>query len=383
MLDALEAKKVLVRLSAGLPPPARLAPDFLVGHERLLAEWLADLDQYVTLGGSLLRIVVGPTGNGKTHLGEAVKAIAAQRGFLVCQIDAQAQRTSGDDLSLYRAFCQGLTLPAEYLCGGTAQGLLPVIEHIAETLDGKAVRRALAKAALPIPALADALAALVDAVRDGRIGAGAPAADRGWELMASLLQGEQLLAGPSPCALRARHPAPFRHLRRAPAKRDARLWLESLLRAFRPLGFPGALMVLDEHDETRKKALDGSIAQLRRQLDRLAEGNLPGAFVLYLVLDDFPERVREGHVALEQRIAPLLDRKLPSRLMTHLRDLRDMDGPAFLEAVAERVHLLVRARPLPASLAGEVHALAAGFDKLSGPDTRGFIQAFSQLIAQT
>ena len=372
-----ESKRLLASFEAGLPPPPRLAARCLVGLDTLFQEWKHDLETYVAAGGSLLRIVVAPAGSGKTHLGEALKAAAAERGFLVCKVDAQAQHTSGDDLQLYRSFCMGLTVPAQYLDDKVPEsGLRSVLEDVAARLDAERVRDALRSVKLAVPAMRDTLAAVVDAIRAGSL-----TREPGWRAVLSALAGEKAPGAGSLSSLRAQFPKPFMHLKKMPGKRDSRLWLESLLLALRPLGFPGVILVLDEHDDARKKSLDQSIVQLRRQLDRLAEGHLTGTFVLYLVLDDFPDRVRESHAALDQRLSPLIKGQLPSRLMAPLSSLRDLSGANFLEAVAARLHELIEGAPISAQLAAQARALASRHAmKMAGVDTRAFVKLFAQLL---
>ena len=367
-----DARRLLAAFERGLPPPPRLAARCLVGLDTLFQEWKRDLETYVAGGGSLLRVVVAAPGSGKTHLGEALKATAAERGFLVCKIDAQSQHTSEDDLLLYRGFCLGLTVPDQYLGSlDVGQGLRSVLDQVAERMDGSAVRELLRPVKLPVPALKDTLAALVDASRSDMF-----RGDSGWGALLAVASGEKVRGLTSLSALRARYPSPFGHLKKLPGKRDARLWLESLLLALRPLGFPGVLLVLDEHDDARKKSLDESIVQLRQQLDRLAEGHLPGVFVLYLVLDDFPDRVKASHPALDQRMSPLIKGNLPSRLMAELSSLRDLEGAGFLEAIAERLHTLIMGAPMPGNLCVETTVLAKKHAaKLGGADTRAFVQS--------
>ena len=309
-----------------------------------------------------------------------MKAIAAERGFLVSKVDAQAQGTSGDDLMLYRAFCEGLTVPSDYLDGDGEAGLLSVLEEVAERLQPTDVTAALKQAVLPMQAVRDPLVAVVRQPRLQVIDGGETALDEGWRALASVLCGERPSWARSLGALRARHPGPFGLLKRFPGRRDARLWLESMLIALRHLGFPGTLVVLDEHDQASPKILDGSIVQLRHQLDRIAEGHLPGVFVLQLVLEDFPARVREHHSALEQRVMPILGTTLRSRLLMPLADLRDVDGPAFLEQVGDRLHHLIAGGPISDALRRRTRDLARKHSKLQGPDTRAFVKAFSQAL---
>jgi hypothetical protein len=377
-----EVQRTLRRFADGQPPNPMEAASLLVGFDRLMNEWTHDLERYLAAGGSLIRVVWGPPGSGKTHLGEALKAIAAQRNFLVCRIDVQSQHTDMDDLLLYRAMCQGLMLPDSYLVGDSAAGgvgLLSVLEDVGARMDGASVRAALRSERLPVACLRDILPALVDAIRGGLVGEGS-SMDRSWRALAAALAAELPPGCRSIAALRRTFdPEPFMRLTRLPGKRDARLWLESLLRSMRPLGFKGVLLVLDEHDDASVAALNRSIVQLRQQLDRLAEGHLPGAFVLYLVLDDFPERVRDVHTAVEQRIRPLLQGYVPNRLMTEMRALRDdSDAIEFLKAVGGRLYLLVGEGAPDARWRRRIAELAEEHDRMGEADTRAFVKAFAR-----
>jgi hypothetical protein len=253
-------------------------------------------------------------------------------------------------------------------------GLFGVLEDVAARMDGAAVRAALKPVKVPVPALKDAIAAAVEAIRVGPSGPG-------WQAMIQAIAGEKVARFGSLAKLRVEFPEAFRGVKRLPGKRDSRLWMESILLALRPLGFPGVLIILDEHDERRPAALDQSIVQLRRQLDRLAEGNLPGTFVLYLVLDDFPALVRDSHEALHQRIAPLLEREqLPMRLMTDLQDVRDSRGIEFLKAVGHRLFELVRGEAPGPDIEAQFTKLAKKHNKLNAPDTRAFVKSVASLL---
>jgi hypothetical protein len=375
-----DTKKLLAQFSSGLPPPPRYAADLLAGFDGLMRDWTRDIETYVARGGSLLRIVVAPAGAGKTHLGEAVKGIAAQNGFLVTAIDAQSQRTAGDDLMLYRAFCAGLRIPGEYLDGEGELGFLRVLEDVADRMTPAEVLAALRAAPLPVPALREPLYQLVVQTRVTVLENGAPALPEPWRRLAEVITGERPPEARSIGALRAAWPSAFQHLRRLPQRRDARLWLESMLIALRQLGYPGTLAVLDEHDEGSERSLEGSIEQLRHQLDRLAEGNLPGVFFLQLVLEDFEARVRDSHAALEQRITPILDAPLRSRLLAPIDELRDVSGTSFLEQVGERLHVLATGGPPTPEGVLRLKELARKYTQLQGPATRDFVKSVAQML---
>lgn len=371
-----DAKRLLAAFEAGQPPPPRMAARSLVGLETIFQEWQNDLNTYIAGGGSLLRIVVAPPGSGKTHLAEALKSTAAEKGFLICKIDTQAQKTDTDDLVMYRAFCQSIMVPNCYFGErDAAPGLLGVLRDLATRMSGSEIRNKVRPMKLAIPAIKDVIADLVDAIRlDIPL-------DKGWRALLAVMEGEKIFGISSVTALRRYYPSQFRSLKKLPGKRDARLWLESLLLILQPLGFPGVLLVLDEHDDARKQTLDLSIVNLRHQLDKLAEGHLPGTFVLYLVLDDFPDRVSVSHPALDQRTSPIIEGKFPSRLMTDLESLRDIEGVDFLLEIAKRIHLLVFEAPMPSNLVPLVTELANKHSlKLGGINTRAFVKSFSQFL---
>ena len=374
MTQSPEGKLLLSRMQHGLPPQPRYAARVLVGLDRLMAEWTGDLERYVTAGGSLLRIVVAPPGSGKTHLSEALKAVAAERGFLVSVIDVQANRTGGDDLAVYQTFCRGLTSASAFLSGDRdAVGLRSVIENVAERMTASDVQAALADLRLPVSGVREALTDLVGALREG-----ASLSDRGWDELVTCLGGQKPRAGAVP-TLRRAYPRQFRHFRRMATKRDAHLWMESLLLATRGLGFAGTLVVLDEHDDTDRRAIDQSIAQLRTKLDRLAQGGLPGTFVLYLVLEDFPQRVQKAHIALDQRLSALLP-SVSTRMMVDLQTMRELSGAPFLVALAERVHLVAFERPMSAAAHRRVSLMAPKHVSLGGPRVREFVKAYLQQL---
>ena len=137
-----------------------------MGLDTVFQEWKRDLETYVAGGGSLLRVVVAAAGSGKTHLGEALKATAAERGFSCARLTLSRNIRAEDDLLLYRGFCLGLTVPGQYLGSlDVGQGLRSVLDQVAERMDGGTVRELLRPVKLPVPALKDTLAALVDASR--------------------------------------------------------------------------------------------------------------------------------------------------------------------------------------------------------------------------
>jgi hypothetical protein len=374
-----EVMSILERLTGGQPPPPKWAATLLVGFDRLLEQWKRDLEEYISFGGSLVRIIISPVGTGKTHLSRALLAIAAESDFLVCQIDAQSQRTN-DDLALYEAFCSGLKHPSILLNDGEEAGLLPLIVLAAQKLSGTEVRASLRKIKLPIQNLGDVLSPLIDELR--LIMARGGKADKetfdGIGALSALISGQSVLGTRSVAKVRKIIEYPLlKKLIRTPGKRDARLWLESLLLAIRALGFKGVVLVLDEHDAITRHTLDLHIVQLRRTLDKLTEGHLPGVFAVYFVLDNFGSLVYENHIALQQRIWPILEGQVPNRLMCELEDIRGIEGEEFLNMVGARMFGLTSDGDMSKDLMTKCRDFAQKSISIGRVDTRSFVMRFA------
>lgn len=384
-LSPIECRLLLHKLVAGQPPPIPLAHRFLVGFDDLLVRWRDDMARYVAEGGSLLRIVAAPTGEGKTHLAHAIQAIAAELGFLNCHIDAQSQHTD-DDLSLHGALCDGLATPSAVLEDQSESGLIAVFRHVADRINEADARKALQSADVPVAFLRDLVPRIIGALRrweDARV-LSIQAPDVA--VVLRLIAGQQVDATRSLRRLRLRYDGPaLRAMPRTPGKRDAKLWIESLLRILPRLGFRGVLVSIDEHDRANQRLLDRHIVQLRRLADRLAAGHLPGVFVVLFVLDDFRTRVDEQHSALAQRIHPIFRGRVPNRILSTLAELRDTDGSDFLVAIGRRLHELVSGdgNPWPPTIEACCWKLAKANGRLGGPDTRAFVKSFAGLLQET
>ena len=368
-----DGEQLLRSIEQGRPPPPRMAASSLFGMDSVLAAWRQDLELYVGKGGSLVRIVSAPVGAGKTHLGLALKAIAAELGFLVCQVDVQAQSTASDDLALYQAFCSGLQTPAAFLGDQTGnRGLRGVVDDVVTRFDRDAVSRGLRQARLPIQAVAEVLGDLIEVVRDSD-GSGEHAINTAF----ALLSGAKV--GQSVAALRRSYPGELKHFGKRPTGRNARLWQESMMVALRGLGYPGVVVVVDEHDQNSKAKLDASVVQLRREMDRLAEGQLPGSFVLYLTLDDFAIRLQD-HEAVRQRVEPILHESSSTSLLVRLDALRDRRGRDFLAHVGGSLYQLIAGESVPASFGPLLTAMAAKYERMEGCATRDFVKELAMAI---
>lgn len=380
-----EALKNIHRFIAGQPPVLSTAEKYLVGFDGLMDRWTKDLADYISCGGSLIRILSAPIGCGKTHLANALQSKAARMGFLVCQIDAQAQ-ISDDDLSLYSAFCDGLTPPDALFQQNVERNLTAILFACVKKQPNIHLQPALRNLQIPIPTLKDSILAILEMMnRFVWSGYQMTTSDKkAFAILSTLISGKSVQGSRAFARLKREYDHPLlKKLTRIPGKRDARLWLESLLKMIQPLGFQGVLLILDEHDSIGTKILDRHIVQLRRMLDKLTEGHLPGVFIIYFVLDTFQDRVENSHQALDQRIKPILTNHVPNRLLSKLEDIRDLDPTPFLLEIGKRMYSLLESGPMPSELMLPCTKFAEESCRLGCTDTRQFVKNFAGLLLET
>ena len=250
-------------------------------------------------------------------------------------------------------------------------------------MTGTELRSAFRQAKLPISSLGDTLAGLSDELRriQSSHGRNDSFTQNGIAATVSLISGQRVLGTRSLAKVRRSYGHPLlKKLSRTPGKRDARLWLEFFLRAVQPMGFKGVVIILDEHDNPTVKILDRHIVQLRRILDRLTEGHLPGVFAVYFVLDNFEERVTERHAALQQRILPIIDGHIPNRVMSRLEDLRGVDDDEFLQILGEKMYRLLGNGSMPEEVTGKCSIFAKNSILLGLTNTRQFVVQFANYL---
>ena len=195
-----------------------------------------------------------------------------------------------------------------------------------------------------------------------------------------LISGEPVANTRALGRLKAHYDGPIlRRLRKTPGKRDARLWLETMVRVLPALGFGGLLWILDEHDQTNPKLLDKHIVQLRRFADRLVEGRIPGVFALYLVLDDFGPRL-VSHVAVQQRLQPLLPAVVPRRVLMPLDHVRGSQPTEFFTVLGASIHALASTETPTDDFLAFCERTGRQCTVLGGPNVRAYVQAVATRV---
>jgi hypothetical protein len=137
-------------------------------------------------------------------------------------------------------------------------------------------------------------------------------------------------------------------------KRNAAVWLRSLLAMPRQLGFKGLVVLFDETGaDVSFKTKFGSfgehqrhLANLRNLVDHLATGGTPGCSVVYATTRDLMEIAKQDYEALWQRVARLQDgegfgtrARNPRAIWCRLDELTDPapDVPEFYVELGEKL----------------------------------------------
>jgi hypothetical protein len=154
-----------------------------------------------------------------------------------------------------------------------------------------------------------------------------------------------------------------------------------MLRVLPALGFSGVLWILDENDRADPRLLDKQIVQLRRFADRLVEGRIPGVFALYLVLDDFQPRL-VAHVAVQQRIQPILRAIVPRRIFSLLEDVRGSQPAEFFSVLGARIHRLGSTAVPSNEFLAFCDETGRACTVLGGPNVRAYAQAVAGRVLE-
>ena len=94
-------------------------------------------------------------------------------------------------------------------------------------------------------------------------------------------------------------------------KRNAAVWLRSLLTLPRQMGFLGLIVMFDETGSDlhlRPEPLrlrQQHMANLRNLVDHLGTGGMPGCAVIYATTNDFIQMARDDYPAMSQRVERL------------------------------------------------------------------------------
>jgi len=311
-LSTVDAQRVISSLRTGTVPARRLA-EFTVGRQSLLDSLKEDLE-FISAGGSKVRLLAASYGGGKTHLLTLIRGQALASGFLVSYVQLDSREAPFDKFEIiYSRLMQGLR--------GTTS-----ISGVEEVLDKwtranrlyemKDLESALAKVT-SFPDLRNAVKTYMS------YSEGSTELHLEFRNAAlSWLYGARL-----PAALASkvgvRGPISIANVSDV---------LRSFLALTRAAGFPGVVLLLDEAEAVtsleRSQRRNDANQNLRKLLDN-ADSN-EGLFVVFATTPRFledPKRGAKSYPALWDRIRPVL--RLPAGLaesrgpVIHLQPLNE------------------------------------------------------------
>jgi len=287
-------RDILRRLAQhGLLDVPEVAARLSTGLEAFLARWERETLTFLAAGGSELRFLEGPNGRGKTHFLQVLEIRAQRAGFVTARVGTQAKPFAAlRDTYRQIALAMIASSPSNngqiglaYLLAGLTPDQLTTFEHGSRGNPGfrnlivTYTRRVLAGQANE-PVTHD-LRALLTHDTNRRVAFG------------ELFRLDRHL------------PRPLGRI----GKRNAALWLRSLLTLPRQLGFKGLVVLFDETGadlHLRPEPLRSRqqhMANLRNLVDHLATGGIPACSVVYATTNDFIQMAFEDYPAIWQRVA--------------------------------------------------------------------------------
>jgi hypothetical protein len=182
-------------------------------------------------------------------------------------------------------------------------------------------------------------------------------------------------------------------------KRNAGVWLRSLLALPRELGFKGLVVLFDETgaDVSIRSTFGGfgehqrHLANLRNLVDHLATGATPGCSVVYATTRDLVEIARQDYPALSQRVERCEETGAfgvpahnPRAIWCRLDELTEPspDVPDFFQELGSKLLTLAKDAGIPAkrlaAVQGQLPALA---QKMSQNLTNAAVREFIKRMA--
>lgn len=333
-----EPLEVLAHLASfGTPPDAQTAFDMAVGLDGFSDHLTQETLPFLTGGGCELQFVYGQYGRGKTHFLNTVRELARRNGFVTAYVDCRMDRSPFKSMQgTYRMIAEAMQAPNLDGASSSRKGVAGVIANSCQQAEGSKLNQqlqAIREDSSLSPEYRNLVYAFARACWSDRASAEPE------EELASLLLcdlGYQLKLS----SLYRDHPNLPRPIGKL-GRRNAGVWLRSLLTLPWALGYPGFVLLFDETERGHSFGAgfsivqQGHLANLRNFVDHMALGAFRGVSIHYAVVEDFIELARERLEALSQRI---------ERIRV---DLGESDKAALGNARAVWVSLDELTRPSP------------------------------------
>lgn len=300
-----EPLEILAHLASfGTPPDAPTAFDLAVGLDDFSNHLTQETLPFLTGSGSELQFVYGQYGRGKTHFLHTVGELARRHGFVTAYVDCRMGRSPFKSMQdTYRMIADAMQTPDFDDNSRQRIGVDCVIESSLEQAKDRDLNQQL-QAIREDSSLSPEFRNLVYAF--SRACWSDQASAKLKEELAYLLRADPNYRLTLSSLYRA-HPNLPRPIGKL-GRRNAGVWLRSLLSLPRTLGYQGFVLLFDETERGHSFGTGFSIAQqahlanLRNFVDHMALGAFRGVSIHYAVVEDFIELAREQLEALSQRI---------------------------------------------------------------------------------
>ena len=257
---------------------------------------------FIAAGGGEIQFIFGPYGRGKTHFLKAVAQWAAERGCVTAYVDCQ--RPLESQVETYRAIAAGMTPPGTHTFFATS-GIARTIEARFTGLNTSQQRAVIARLKADRALSPDFRNLTIAYCTEGVTGGGdEDLADQLEALLASTPTFRVAVG-----TLYRQHPQLPRPLGKL-TRRNAAVWLRSMLSLPQVLGYNGLVVLFDETEaslrSTRHSFLSrrqrAHLAHIRTFVDHMATGAFRGCAVYYAVTEEFIVIAERNLGALSQRI---------------------------------------------------------------------------------
>jgi hypothetical protein len=291
-----DARDILRRLAQhGVLDVPEVAVRLSTGLDGFVSRWERETLPFLSAGGSELRFVEGPNGRGKTHFLQVLETHARRAGFVTCRVGTQTKPFAALQ-DTYREIASSMTSRA-FGSNGIC-GLAPLLAGLtAEQLAG------FQQSARGNPGYRNLITTYARRAQAGQTDQ--PATQ---DLRALLMNDtNRRVTFGELFRIDRDLPRPLGKL----GKRNAGVWLRSLLTLPRQLGFKGLVVLFDETGADLHlrpeplRARQQHMANLRNLVDHLATGGIPGCSVVYATTNDFIHMAFEDYPAMWQRVARL------------------------------------------------------------------------------
>lgn len=298
-----EPLEILAHLASfGTPPDAPTAFELAVGLDAYTGHLKRETFPFLIGGGCELQFVYGQYGRGKTHFLHTVGELARRNGFVTAYVDCRMGHSPFKSMQdTYRMIAGAMHAPDLEESPVPLKGVTNLIGHRQMRASQKIqLRRTIRESPNLSPEFRNLVYAYASACWSDRA-----SGDLKEQLGSLLISDPDYRVKMS--SLYRDHPSLLRPIGKL-GRRNAGIWLRSLLSLPSVLGYPGLVLLFDETERGHSFAVRFSVAEqihlanLRNFVDHMALGAFRGVSIHYAVVEDFIELARERLEALSQRI---------------------------------------------------------------------------------